>query len=930
MPNIFADAEEAQKRASAADRPTIERILDRLGARPIRKPRFILVDNEESVIQDWRDTLATHSAINLYAHFQLFLLLEPGQQSTTEGVRSGDVEDLVSIIRTRLDQNDPFDGFFVDGNLGAGARGLNGLQLIRYLREQIEPIRYAPFALVTVSLENSEFRQEAADSDVIRYMPKFTNSDAALLPRMIVEFEEMHAQARHAAWVALNQGVARDLEVGASAVEAGQAAMKFLERHMGVESLYFRDGGRGVLRAFVMNDRFEAGAELSLREAPPFYQKFTDPSAALSTENWLSIESLGEPEVGPTWASKMSGWRALLARIGDPVDRDGGVYAVYAPPHVRPFGALEGPSLHHLTVQLSNRLAREREREKLRARQRRLTDLLQVFTRPNSSKEVGEPLAKFLYEEFGRRPDAKAKATVRRFERGSGNLIRIGGPEGDLDATHPLEKININDATSTYARVVRNIEPIRYDDLDEHKEEFLFTNLDVKSSLTVPLGFQGTCFGAANLESDQRCAFSDEDQELAGKVAEAAAAAIARHRSLRFLGEAAELLDTIADSPHGADATALLGQAARSLYRFCGFSDLIIALPPPKPGEPWNVAQVFRADFEKDDIIGANDELLQTWRNSVRARWNRTHLHQVLNQADEFAFTNDPSDLDDDQELRPGRPTLSQATLKVGTPGSSAPEAMLALLFEHKHPFSLRQKERLRAFGLFMGRLFLTQGRTRTLMSQISIQSQEAWLGRMNSTYQHQFKTGLWTMNGLIESAKRNQMTAEQALQKVELMIARLAPLADRNKNLIKAVVIEPVCTKTLWQELRDEVTLSSDVAGIVIDPPPDDLPKLQADRDFLRLIFFTLLDNAIRYAGVAARVSVAVSKYGLAVRDDGKGLSAEIRAKLFEPGNTTVSLSTGQGLYVARLMAREMGGDLIYLETEKGAAFEIQLKGAV
>jgi signal transduction histidine kinase len=922
--NLFEEAEAAKKRAGSADRHSAAKIFENLGEVPERRQRFLLVDNEESVVYDWNTTLGMQSVLGLHADFHIFRFLEPGEVSNVKGITAGNIDDLIALIRDQLSQGRAFDGFFIDGNLGAGAKGRDGLDLIRHLRDTIDEIRFAPYALVTVSVDNIDFRKQAADIDVVRYMPKFSYKDSSLLPRMILEFDEMHVQARQAAWVALNQEVAQNLEAGKSAVEAGEIAKRFLMSHMGIESLYFRVGGNGVLRAFVMHDRFDAGQNLEIADAPLFYQEFTDPSALAHTKNWLSIESLGQNEVGASWLSGMGKWRALLARVGDPVDHEGGVFAIYAPPNRAPFRPLEGPSLHHLVVQLSNRRAREREREKLRTRQQRLTDLLEVFTRPNSSKEVGEPLAKFLYEEFGRGSGAKTKATVRRFERGSGNLIRIGGPEGDLVPTRLIDKIDINDSRSVYARVARTKKSALYSNVGEHPDGLIFTNIDVKSSLTVPLSFEGACFGAANLESDRRDAFSGEDQRLAGELAEAATAAIERHRSLRFLEEAAELLDAIAEAPHGADATTLLIRSVKCLYTFCGFSDLLIALPSAQEGMPWEVVEAFRG--EDDNVFPANDRLLQQWRERIRARWPETHLCRALSQRDEFVFDNTPDQVDNDVAVRPGRPTLSQATLKIATPGATKPEAMLALLFEHEHPFSSKQEERLNAFGQFMGRLFLTQGRAQTMMSQLSVQSREVWLGRMSLSYQHYFMNGLWTMSGWLEAVKNNVATPGEALTKIGEMIAQLAPVADRS-HLVKGVTLEPVATSEVWEAVRSDVTASAKLAWVTLDPAPAGLPELQADRVFLRVIFFTLFDNALRYAGPMTTISVTASDRGLIITDNGKGLSPEIKARLFEPGNTTGHTSTGQGLYIARLMAREMGGDLVYLESESGTVFELCLK---
>jgi signal transduction histidine kinase len=192
---------------------------------------------------------------------------------------------------------------------------------------------------------------------------------------------------------------------------------------------------------------------------------------------------------------------------------------------------------------------------------------------------------------------------------------------------------------------------------------------------------------------------------------------------------------------------------------------------------------------------------------------------------------------------------------------------------------------------------------------------------------QHHFKNGLWTISGWLETVKKGDATADEALEKIETMVKQLGPIAQRNKNLVKPIVIQAVRTEELWDGLRKEVTIAASVAGVSVEAAPVGLPELLADKDFLREIFFTLVDNSIRYAGRGAKIKIDANHSGLMVTDDGKGLSREIKINLFVPGNSTEALSTGQGLYVAKLMAQEIGGDLVHLETARGAAFEIRLK---
>ena len=74
-----------------------------------------------------------------------------------------------------------------------------------------------------------------------------------------------------------------------------------------------------------------------------------------------------------------------------------------------------------------------------------------------------------------------------------------------------------------------------------------------------------------------------------------------------------------------------------------------------------------------------------------------------------------------------------------------------------------------------------------------------------------------------------------------------------------------------------------------------------------LREVVVNLLNNAIRYAsGAPASIRLFVvvdgpGRLALHVQDDGPGISAEVRAHLFEPFYTTSSKGTGLGLYLAR-----------------------------
>ena len=79
------------------------------------------------------------------------------------------------------------------------------------------------------------------------------------------------------------------------------------------------------------------------------------------------------------------------------------------------------------------------------------------------------------------------------------------------------------------------------------------------------------------------------------------------------------------------------------------------------------------------------------------------------------------------------------------------------------------------------------------------------------------------------------------------------------------------------------------------------------------------LLSNATRYAsGKLGSIELFVvveltNQLELHVHDDGPGISAEVRAHLFEPFYTSSSQGTGLGLYLARELCLNNGALLDY-----------------
>jgi signal transduction histidine kinase len=109
-------------------------------------------------------------------------------------------------------------------------------------------------------------------------------------------------------------------------------------------------------------------------------------------------------------------------------------------------------------------------------------------------------------------------------------------------------------------------------------------------------------------------------------------------------------------------------------------------------------------------------------------------------------------------------------------------------------------------------------------------------------------------------------------------------------------------------------------------------------DQSTLKQALLNLLDNAAKYAAggsVQIKLTENATSVLVTVHDRGPGIPSAIRDRLFEPfvqgGQTLTNKSpgVGLGLSLARGMLRQVGANLVLLESSHGAAFEIRLPKA-
>ena len=96
-------------------------------------------------------------------------------------------------------------------------------------------------------------------------------------------------------------------------------------------------------------------------------------------------------------------------------------------------------------------------------------------------------------------------------------------------------------------------------------------------------------------------------------------------------------------------------------------------------------------------------------------------------------------------------------------------------------------------------------------------------------------------------------------------------------------------------------------------------LSPLKAKYAVIAEIVANLLENAFKYAQEDAEIGLAITSNGLCIFDDGKQITKNENEKIFEKGFRGSAAKkkdgTGVGLFLARKLAKQIGGDLRLLE---------------
>jgi signal transduction histidine kinase len=236
--------------------------------------------------------------------------------------------------------------------------------------------------------------------------------------------------------------------------------------------------------------------------------------------------------------------------------------------------------------------------------------------------------------------------------------------------------------------------------------------------------------------------------------------------------------------------------------------------------------------------------------------------------------------------------------------------------------------------------------RLKLVESRLTIERQEklASLGVLAAGVAHEIRNPLTAIKARLFTLKKavgERSTALRDAYVIEREIGRLERIvrdvllfarpAEPRSQLISAVV--------LLREVADLMRGQMEKSNITLTIAPSANATVRGDPDQLKQVLLNLVRNAAESIGECGQITLRLrtertSLSGrpleaaiLEVEDTGKGISAEVQKRLFDPFYTTKSAGTGLGLSIAARIVEQHGGALRYqTEFGHGTTFRIAL----
>ncbi len=217
-------------------------------------------------------------------------------------------------------------------------------------------------------------------------------------------------------------------------------------------------------------------------------------------------------------------------------------------------------------------------------------------------------------------------------------------------------------------------------------------------------------------------------------------------------------------------------------------------------------------------------------------------------------------------------------------------------------------------------------------------QEKLATLGTITSGIAHEINNPVAAIRGLSELAilKNDKENNEKYFKTIISHCDRIKDIVKSIKNFNRKINENDV-TEVLLREIIDEVIMLIRSAKIL--PATVKVKgnynmqdyKIFCVRNQMFQVFQNLFINSVQAMDGKGEIVIDVTVYNnllfILFSDTGKGIPPSVRNKIFDPFYSTKGTKgTGLGLYIVYNIIKQHKGEIILLDSEKGAKFQITL----
>jgi two-component system sensor histidine kinase PilS (NtrC family) len=342
-----------------------------------------------------------------------------------------------------------------------------------------------------------------------------------------------------------------------------------------------------------------------------------------------------------------------------------------------------------------------------------------------------------------------------------------------------------------------------------------------------------------------------------------------------------------------------------------------------------------RAEASRANLAGLYEDVLRSIPSAIFTFDAEGHIDSANTFGAEFIGIDAPALLGVNlRALLPFLAELDESALREGTSGDAVLQTVRGDVPVAYHVAPVYDRE-----GAIRGGVVVVDDRSNveSLRSAFAQAERFADLGRLAAGLAHEVRNPLGAISGCVELVRETARLDDEERALLRTVLTDVARLNNLVTDMLQFARPRPpdLADADLVGLARDVVALARTSSGpeskVGIAVEADGAVSARVDAGQIRQVLWNLIRNAAQVSRAGGEVRVVVQgsaeRVEVAVHDEGPGVAAELRERIFEAFYSNTARGTGLGLAIVKRIADAHGGRVEVREREGGGSvFAVQI----